>query len=100
MPSEVEPLIDAAVAFLTPLRMGEGLDPQRLDELCAAFRRCGAVWAEVDVVPKVAAGAFVDLFAVLDDAAFRSRGDERGRLLDASGKLFDLVQTALAPRGV
>ncbi len=94
----VRSLLSAAEAFLVPLRLGEGLQEQRLNDLCGVLRACAHEWACAAAIPKAAANVLVDLFPAIEACSYLASydGDEAQRIRNAAQTIGDLVHACVA----
>lgn len=89
--ASVTQLVDAAEAFLVPLRMGEGLDEQALALLETAIDTFANQWRRDSMIPKSAASVLSEIWPSME-AASDLYPDERGdRIRDIAVRLGDRI---------
>jgi hypothetical protein len=99
MRSEViDRLSVASSAFYVPLRMGEGFRQEDFEELCEALRDFGAVWGNLDEVPKKVAIILVDLPSAIEACSYAYEGEISDQILYAADRVADLVRGAVKGR--
>lgn len=76
--SELHELVVSSEQFLVPLRMGEGFDRDKFQNLCLALNKCATIWATRDSIPKLAANILVDLYPSIISASYlySTEGDQ------------------------
>lgn len=84
-------LEDSAVAFVTPMRMGEGFNEEHFERFKAALRDFHTRWADSDMLPRSAVVSLIDLPRIVEACAPFYRGAERQRIIDASVELVDVI---------
>jgi len=63
--NQIERLESAMLAFLVPLRMGEGFQSAKFDVVCSAIKELNMDWKQQSVIPKAAAILFIDALAAM-----------------------------------
>jgi len=93
--NSVQRMLDADKSFVLPLRLGDGFDEFRYNQLVDSIRDFHNDWIGSEVIPKKAAMLFVEIGSVVAACHTMYEGAERERILEAaangtklSGKLY------------
>ncbi len=98
-PSAARLLAEAWEAFSTPLRDGSGVDDARYSGLCDALRVCAREWANGDVVPKLAANIFIDLFSATESCASLYDDNTGAKIREVADVIADLARQCVMVEG-
>jgi hypothetical protein len=92
----LERLTSTAMEFLVPLRMGEGLDEHRYQQLVGVLRLASQRWRGDPFIPKRAAGVFVDLFDAVWSSSFLYPEPQSSQIRMRADRLAELVRECVA----
>jgi hypothetical protein len=91
-----EDLHEAAIAFLVPLRMGEGFDDEKYEHLCDTLRRCREEWLDLEQVPKSAVEVMLYLFPLIEACMNIYKGAESQKVIKAAVYVNDLASDTVS----
>jgi hypothetical protein len=91
-----EDLHEASIAFLVPLRMGEGFDEEKYEHLCDLLRRCREEWLDLDHVPKLAVYVMLYLYPLINACVNIYKGAEAKKVFDAAIYVNDLASDTVS----
>jgi len=84
--------LDAAIeAFTVPLRMGDGFDESKFQELCSVMRECNELWTDLDYIPKRAAVELFGLSFAIEACSYLYDEDTAKRVKYAASKVSNLT---------
>jgi hypothetical protein len=92
----VNSLFEATNEFLLPLRMGEGFDQKKYENLCDILRLCRDEWLNSEYVPKLAVEIMVDFYPLIEACTHIYKGKESERVFDAAVYVNNLAKDAVA----
>jgi hypothetical protein len=90
--TKIEAELQAAAAFLGPLRRGEGIDVASATRLKAALQAAAQARSDSETISKSAANLFVDLRA----GSRRVGGDEGNHIMGFADEVADLVRACVS----
>lgn len=92
----IDVLFRAAEEFLVSLRIGDGFDEKKFEQLSNVLSRCKEEWSNSEYVPKLAVEILVDLFPLTEGCSYLYKEPQAQRIRDAALQLNDLIKDAVS----
>lgn len=81
--------------LLISLRMGDGLDKGKADQVCKVLIDISKEWEGLDDVPKKAVGLFIDLYPAMQSSCESYSEEEAMEIMDYADRIVSLVKTCI-----
>lgn len=88
----LEKLMIGEEGLLIKLRLGEGLQKSKVQEICQVLTFLRDDWFEKDVIPKRAAELFVDFYAAMESSVGLYSEEKEKEIMDAADQIMDLIR--------
>ncbi|MBW5470330.1 hypothetical protein GPJ61_21115 [Brevibacillus formosus] len=88
----LEELLLGEEGLLISLRLGDGLNQKRVDEVCNILAELEVDWSGKDFIPKKAADLFVDLYPAMESSCGLYDENEGQEIMDAADKIMDRIR--------
>jgi len=78
--------------LLISLRLGNGLNMEKIDLICGILKELSDEWKKDDVIPKKAANLFVDFYQAIESSCGLYNDEKQIQIMNAADKIMDLIR--------
>jgi len=78
--------------LLISLRLGNGLNMKKVDEIIKILKVLSKEWANQNYIPKRAAEIFIDFYPAMESVCGLYSDDESTNIMDVADKILDLIR--------
>jgi hypothetical protein len=89
---KLEELLLGDAGLLIALRLGNGLNIRKADEIIKILETLSNEWADKDYIPKKAAELFIDFYPAMESACGLYSDNESINIMDVADKIVDLIR--------
>lgn len=95
---KLENLLLADDGLLILLRLGDGLDENKVKRICEVLKELNYEWRSLDYIPKKAADIFVDFYFVMESSYGLYNEDEVEKIIQAADEIMALIRACIVSR--
>lgn len=89
---KLEELLLSEDGLLVSLRLGNGLDQEKVENICCVLNELQVEWEDCDYIPKKAADIFIDFYPAMESSCGLYSEDESDKIIDSADKIMDLIR--------
>jgi hypothetical protein len=88
-------LLYADDGLLILLRLGEGLDLKKAEQIHDVLQKLSDEWRDKDSIPKQAVDIFIDFYPAMESAANHYSDIEAQKIIEVADKTMDLIRDCI-----
>lgn len=92
---KLKDLLLSGDGMLISLRMGQGLDNEKVNEICEVLILLKEEWKEKKEISKKAVDIFVDFFPAMEMVSDYYSENEAVEIMNAADKIMDLIRDCI-----
>lgn len=93
--TKLEELLLSDEGILVSLRLGDGINQQKVDLVCKILGELSTEWEQNDSIPKKAADLFVDFYPAVESACGLYSNEEQIVIINTADKIMDLIRECI-----
>lgn len=90
-----EQLLIGDDGLLVSLRMGEGLQKEKVQQIICVLGKLSKEWESSDCIPKKAVDLFIDIFPVIQSSCSWYSDEEAEDIMDAADRIIDSIRNCI-----
>lgn len=91
----LEELLLLDEGILVSLRLGDGLNQDKVESICKVLEELSREWEQNDFIPKKAADLFVDFYPAMESACGLYTDEEQTIIMDAANKIMEFIRECI-----
>ncbi len=91
----LEKLLLSEDGILVLLRLGDGLNIDKVDSICKLLKELSIDWEQCDFIPRKAVDLFVDFYPAMESVCSLYSEEEQTIIMDAADKIMDLIRECI-----
>lgn len=92
---QLENLLLSEDGLLVSLRLGNGLDEEKVENICCVLKELQVEWEDYDFIPKKAVDIFIDFYPAMESSCGLYSEDEADKIIDKADKIMDLIRDCI-----
>lgn len=82
--------------LLISLRLGDGLNKEKVDKVCDVLNKLAGDWADENSIPKKAVDLFVDFYPAMESSCGLYNEHEALEIMNAADRIMDRIRDCIS----
>ena len=93
--TKLEELLLSEDGLLIQLRLGNGLDEEKVERICCVLEELKVEWRDSDCIPRKAVDIFVDFYPAIESTCDLYSEEVSLKIMDIADKVMDKIRECI-----